>query len=61
MKSFPIEAAADLIVEAFANGGTLYICGNGGSAAQAAHIPHPGAAPHHPAHPMRAHRREVFP
>jgi D-sedoheptulose 7-phosphate isomerase len=33
-----IRAAADAIVQAFKNGGTLYLCGNGGSAADAQHI-----------------------
>lgn len=31
-------AASEAIVEAFKTGGTLYICGNGGSAADAQHI-----------------------
>lgn len=33
-----IVAASEAIVEAFRSGGTLYICGNGGSAADAQHI-----------------------
>ncbi len=33
-----VTAAAQAIAEAFRNGGTLYICGNGGSAADAQHI-----------------------
>lgn len=33
-----IEAAFGLIEKAFASGGTLLVCGNGGSAADAAHI-----------------------
>jgi len=33
-----IIAASEAIVEAFRNGGTLYLCGNGGSAADAQHI-----------------------
>lgn len=31
-------AASEAIVQAFRNGGTLYLCGNGGSAADAQHI-----------------------
>ena len=34
----PILAAADLLGETFRAGGTLYLCGNGGSAADADHI-----------------------
>jgi D-sedoheptulose 7-phosphate isomerase len=33
-----LVAASQAIVEAFRNGGTLYLCGNGGSAADAQHI-----------------------
>ena len=33
-----IVAASQAIVETFQNGGTLYLCGNGGSAADAQHI-----------------------
>jgi len=33
-----VAAAAEAIVQAFRNGGTLYLCGNGGSAADAQHI-----------------------
>jgi len=33
-----IAAAAELITQALKNGGTVYICGNGGSAADAQHI-----------------------
>ncbi len=33
-----LVAASKAIVEAFKNGGTLYLCGNGGSAADAQHI-----------------------
>jgi len=33
-----VTAAAEAIVETFRNGGTLYLCGNGGSAADAQHI-----------------------
>jgi D-sedoheptulose 7-phosphate isomerase len=33
-----VEAAADLLIEAFAHGGTLYTMGNGGSAADAQHL-----------------------
>ena len=33
-----VTAAAEAIVQAFRNGGTLYLCGNGGSAADAQHI-----------------------
>lgn len=33
-----IVAASEAIVETFKNGGTLYLCGNGGSAADAQHI-----------------------
>lgn len=33
-----IVAAAEAIVQAFKSGGTLYLCGNGGSAADAQHI-----------------------
>ncbi|HAL45446.1 MAG: hypothetical protein A2Y12_13245 [Planctomycetes bacterium GWF2_42_9] len=33
-----IEETAGLIVESIKNGGTLYVCGNGGSAADAQHI-----------------------
>jgi D-sedoheptulose 7-phosphate isomerase len=33
-----IEDAANIIVESIKKGGTLYICGNGGSAADAQHI-----------------------
>jgi D-sedoheptulose 7-phosphate isomerase len=33
-----IENAAKLIIQCFKNGGTVYICGNGGSAADAQHI-----------------------
>jgi D-sedoheptulose 7-phosphate isomerase len=33
-----VVAAAEAIVQAFRNGSTLYICGNGGSAADAQHI-----------------------
>ena len=33
-----VTATAEAIVQAFRNGGTLYICGNGGSAADAQHI-----------------------
>ncbi|MBN1507473.1 MAG: SIS domain-containing protein [Sedimentisphaerales bacterium] len=33
-----LMAASEAIVEAFRNGGTLYLCGNGGSAADAQHI-----------------------
>jgi D-sedoheptulose 7-phosphate isomerase len=33
-----IEAAFQLLEKAFASGGTLLVCGNGGSAADAAHI-----------------------
>ena len=33
-----IVAAAETIVQPFRNGGTLYLCGNGGSAADAQHI-----------------------
>jgi len=33
-----IEEAADTIVKSIKNGGTLYLCGNGGSAADAQHI-----------------------
>jgi phosphoheptose isomerase len=34
----PIVEAADLIAEAFASGGKLLVCGNGGSAADAQHL-----------------------
>jgi D-sedoheptulose 7-phosphate isomerase len=33
-----VVAAAEAIVQAFRDGGTLYLCGNGGSAADAQHI-----------------------
>ncbi|MFI7632649.1 SIS domain-containing protein [Nonomuraea sp. NPDC049400] len=33
-----VEAAADLLIEAFTRGGTLYTLGNGGSAADAQHL-----------------------
>ena len=33
-----LVAASEAIVETFRNGGTLYLCGNGGSAADAQHI-----------------------
>ncbi|MCD4831505.1 MAG: SIS domain-containing protein [Anaerohalosphaeraceae bacterium] len=33
-----IEASAKLIIDSIKNGGTVYICGNGGSAADAQHI-----------------------
>ncbi len=33
-----IAAAAEMITQALKNGGTVYICGNGGSAADAQHI-----------------------
>lgn len=33
-----IEEAADLITQAFKNGNRLYLCGNGGSAADAQHL-----------------------
>ncbi|MGI5288886.1 D-sedoheptulose-7-phosphate isomerase [Nonomuraea polychroma] len=33
-----VEAAADLLIETFARGGTLYTMGNGGSAADAQHL-----------------------
>ena len=33
-----IAAAAEMIIHALKNGGTVYICGNGGSAADAQHI-----------------------
>ena len=33
-----ITAAAELIIDSLKSGGTLYICGNGGSAADAQHI-----------------------
>jgi len=33
-----LAAASEMIVAAFKDGGTLYICGNGGSAADAQHI-----------------------
>ena len=33
-----VAAAAEAIVQAFRDGGTLYLCGNGGSAADAQHI-----------------------
>ncbi|GAA1645809.1 SIS domain-containing protein [Nonomuraea maheshkhaliensis] len=33
-----VEAAADLLIDAFAHGGTLYTLGNGGSAADAQHL-----------------------
>jgi D-sedoheptulose 7-phosphate isomerase len=33
-----VEAAADLLIETFARGGTLYTLGNGGSAADAQHL-----------------------
>jgi D-sedoheptulose 7-phosphate isomerase len=33
-----IQAAYELLVKCFSNGGRLYICGNGGSAADALHI-----------------------
>lgn len=33
-----VEAAADMLSECLASGGTIYLCGNGGSAADAQHI-----------------------
>ena len=33
-----VEAIADLLIDCFESGGTVYICGNGGSAADAQHL-----------------------